>query len=175
MISDYYNRKLSRITTRNPQANSIVERMHQTIGNMICTFEYDELDNTNPWDGILGAVAFAVRATVHTTRKASPSQLVFSRDAILPIQHVANWQYIKERKIFQIRKDNVRENSTRIPYKYKTGDLVLIKQEFHRKCGSPSYLGPYTVTEVCENGTLQINNGVVTDTYNIRNVQPYRT
>ena len=45
---------------RNPQANSIVERVHQTIGNMIHTFEYDELDDTNPWDGILGAVAFAV-------------------------------------------------------------------------------------------------------------------
>ena len=60
-------------------------------------------------------------------------------------------------------------------YKYKVGDLVLIKQEFHRKYGSPSYLGPYTVTEVRENGTLRINNGVVTDTYNIHNVQPYRT
>ena len=67
MISDDYNCKLSRITTRNLQANSIVKRVHQTIGNMIRTFEYDKLDDTNPWDGILGAVAFAVQATVHTT------------------------------------------------------------------------------------------------------------
>ena len=108
---------------------------------MIRTFEYDELDDTNPWDGILGAVAFAVRAMVHTTRKASPSQLVFGRDAILPIQHVANWQYIKERKIFQIRKDNVQENLTCTPHKCKVGELALIKQEFYRKCGSPLYLG----------------------------------
>jgi hypothetical protein len=54
---------------RNPQENSIIERMHQTIGNMIRLFEaHDkELDETDPWIGTLSAIRFATRATVHTT------------------------------------------------------------------------------------------------------------
>ena len=36
MIQDDYGIKKKPITKRNPQANAIVERVHQTIGNMVC-------------------------------------------------------------------------------------------------------------------------------------------
>ena len=42
MIQDDYGIKKKPITKRNPQANIIVERFHQTIGNMIRTFEVQE-------------------------------------------------------------------------------------------------------------------------------------
>ena len=48
------------ITARNPQANVIVERVHQTIENMIHTFQVQDMDEDDPWAGILNAVAFAV-------------------------------------------------------------------------------------------------------------------
>ena len=69
----------NRITTRNPQPKSIVERVHQTIGNMMRTWFVDDLefDETNPFAGLLSAVAFATRATFHTTLNATPSQFVF--------------------------------------------------------------------------------------------------
>ena len=40
----------SHVSTRNQQANVIVERVHQTIGNMIRTFNIQErdLDNEKP-------------------------------------------------------------------------------------------------------------------------------
>ena len=40
-----------RINVRNPQANAIVERVHQTIGNIIRTFEIKgmDLDNESTW------------------------------------------------------------------------------------------------------------------------------
>jgi hypothetical protein len=41
MLNDYEVKKKP-ITTRNPQANAIVERVHQTIGNIIRTFELHE-------------------------------------------------------------------------------------------------------------------------------------
>jgi hypothetical protein len=44
------------------------------------------------WDGILSALGFAMRATVHTTNRASPAQLVFGRDAMLNVNFEANWQ-----------------------------------------------------------------------------------
>ena len=51
----------------------------------------EDLDEDNPWGSILAAVAYGVRATIHKTRQASPMQLVFGRDALMPIQHIADW------------------------------------------------------------------------------------
>eukprot|EP00957_Ditylum_brightwellii_P081958 6232184-Ditylum_brightwellii.AAC.1 len=70
--------------------------MHQTIGNMIRSFEVHDtnIDEKYPWTGILSAVRFATRYTVHITMQAMLMQLVFSRDAILNVKHEANWKYI---------------------------------------------------------------------------------
>ena len=98
MIELEYGIKKKPITKRNPQANAIVERVHQTIGNMIRTFEVqdiDDLDEEDPWSGILTAVAFAVRATIHTTTRATPMQLVFGRNAMLNVLFTANGKYIE--------------------------------------------------------------------------------
>ena len=48
------------ITTRNPQANAMIERIHQTLGNIIRTFDFDWLGEEDPWPGILSAAMFAV-------------------------------------------------------------------------------------------------------------------
>jgi len=99
------------ITVRNPQANSIVKRVDKTIGNMIRTFELEDhyLDENDPWKGILAAAAFAVRATIHTTLQKTPAQLVFGRDIILNVNHIANWEHIKQRKQTLINKNNEKE------------------------------------------------------------------
>ena len=62
MMRNDYDIKVRPITTRNPQANAILERVHQTIGNIIRTFKIQVmvLDDVNPWDGILAA-------TLHVT------------------------------------------------------------------------------------------------------------
>ena len=69
MIVNDYGIKRKPITVRNPQANAIVERIHQVIGNIIRTFELQTnyLDEDEPWQGILSATAFAVCLTYHTT------------------------------------------------------------------------------------------------------------
>ena len=112
MLQEDYGIQVNRITTRNPQANSIVERVHQTIGNMIRTWFVDDpdLDGTNPYAGLLSAVAFATRATIHTTLQASPSQLVFGRDAMLNMEFEADWATIRTRKQKRINENNKREN-----------------------------------------------------------------
>ena len=77
MCQNYYGLKRKPIKTRNPHSNAIIERIHQTIGNTIHTFDVSNIVNNNPWSGILAATMFAVRATYHTTLQASPIQLVF--------------------------------------------------------------------------------------------------
>eukprot|EP00957_Ditylum_brightwellii_P136749 10428047-Ditylum_brightwellii.AAC.1 len=129
MIASDYGVKKKPIISRNPQASSIIERIHQTIGNMIRSLELHNtnIDEKDPWTWILSAVRFATRATVHTTMQAAPMQLVFGRDVILNVKHEANWKYIYERKEKIIKKINEKENKKRKPHQYQVVDKVLVK------------------------------------------------
>ena len=63
MIKKDYGIKAKPISTCNLQANAILERIHQTIGNMIRTFKVydnDGIDDDDPWSGILAAVMAGV-------------------------------------------------------------------------------------------------------------------
>ena len=80
---------------KNPQSNAICERLHQTIGNTLRTRLYHDppanmADATAIVDSILHAAAYAVRATVHRTLKATPGSLVFNRDMMLDIPFIAD-------------------------------------------------------------------------------------
>ena len=77
MCHNEYGLKGKPIPTRNPQSNAIIERIHQTIGNIIRTFDVSNIINNDPWLVILDATMFDVCATYHTTLQASPMQLVF--------------------------------------------------------------------------------------------------
>ena len=74
------------------------------------TFDVSNIVKNNSWSGILSATMFAVRATYHTTLQASPMQLVFGRNAILNIKHVADWEHIRQCTKLQINHNNKREN-----------------------------------------------------------------
>ena len=77
MIRDDYGEVGKPITTRNPQANAIVERVHQVVGNIVRTFELQDnyLDEDDPWKGILSLISFVIRSTYHTTLQKTPGQL----------------------------------------------------------------------------------------------------
>ena len=173
MVNDY-GITVKPITARNPQANAILERVHQTIGNIIRTFRVQEmvLDDDNPWDGILSATMFALRATVHTTSQYTPAQLVFGRDSVLNVRHEANWKLIKERKQKLINRGNESENKNRVLHEYKVGDKVLLA--WKTKFNQDAYIGPYTITAVRNNGTVRARKGNVTDTFNLRNITPFK-
>jgi len=181
LLKNEYNIARKPITTRNPQANAMVERAHQTLHNMIRTHQLkgkSDLPN-GTWDGLLSAVGFAMRATIHTTTKATPAQLVFNRDAIQNVRFEADWQFIKERKEKIIRQNNKRENAKRVAHVYKVDDKVVVEQDPNRKHGENRYKGPFTVTRVYDNGTVRLRQrtqrgGAVFQTWNIRKVFPYK-
>ena len=178
MIVDDYGITKRPITVRNPQANSMIERIHQTLGNIIRTFELhkDAEATQEAWEGILSAAMFALRATYHTTTQATPMQLVFGRDAILNIKFEADWKYIKERKQLAINYNNKRENSKRIPYIYQVNQQVMldVTGTTKSKYAQNPYAGPYKVLKVNDNGTVVLKMGPVIDTVNIRNIKPYK-
>jgi len=175
MIEDDYGITRRGTIVRNPQANSILERIHQTLGNIIRTFEVHNSDMTTetPWDGILSAAMFALRATYHTTLQKTPMQLVFKRDAILNIKVQADWQVIQQLKQKQIHQDNLKENQKRIPHQYKVGDKVLYLIHVKSKFSENPYKGSFEITKVNDNGTVQLHMGAIYETVNIRLIKPY--
>lgn len=91
-----------------------MERIHQVIANIIRTFELktNYLDEDNPWKGVLSATKFAVRSAYHTMLKKTPGQLVFGRDMVFNLSHVANWELICQNKQKLIDKNNKLEYAT---------------------------------------------------------------
>jgi hypothetical protein len=120
----------------------------------------------------VGSSLCRLRNSAHN-HPGNPGSINFGRDAIFQVQHLANWRYITQRKQHAVKTNNTRENSKRLPYTYHVGQRVLIKAEQSAKYGTDSYFGPFTVEAVNTNGTVRVNEGTVTDTYNIRNVTPY--
>jgi hypothetical protein len=166
-------KKLS--TSYNPQSNGIVERVHQVLGDALRTFELEqrELDEHEPWRPFLSAAAFAIRSTYHTTLEATPAQLTFGRDMLLPIRFEADWARLKQHRQEAINRNNARENRSRLRHTYAVGDKVLIeKPGLIPKLHAPR-TGPYVVEKVNTNGTIRIRRGAISETINIRRVSPF--
>ena len=68
------HRKL--INTCNTQANSFVEHAHKTVHNLVASQDITSKKDLphGTWAGLLRVVAFEMRATVHTTKCATPMQ-----------------------------------------------------------------------------------------------------
>jgi len=132
------------------------------------------MTSESPWDGILSAAMFALSATYHTTLQATPIQLVFGRDAMLNVQFQADWQIIRQMKQSKIHQNNMRENQKRTPHEYKLGDNILYQIQTKGKFSDNPYKGPYGITKVNSNGTVQLHMGVIYETVNIRLLKPYQ-
>ena len=100
--------------------------------------------------------------------------MVFGRDVILNINQEASWRLIKQCKQALINKGYQKENHCRQSHVYHTGDKVLLKIAWKTKFNQDVYIGPYTVTEVWNNGTVCNRKGKVTDTYNLCNITTFK-
>jgi hypothetical protein len=113
---------------KNPRANGILERVHQVLGQMLCTAELDMADSVTPndVDVFLDKAAWAICSTYHTVLKASPGAAIFGQDRLFNIPFVADWHKIGERRQSLTNHGNQRNNAKQIDYDYKVGDKVLV-------------------------------------------------
>ena len=168
-------------TVKNPQANAVVERMHQTISTMIAISIQENLPNTFEEASSLIqrnclSAQFALRATVHSTMKYSPGELAFGRNILNPFSKQINWDELMTKKQQVINTQNIKENSRRRYFDYKVGDRILIlnKSTFRGKL-EPSTLpeGPWKILQVHTNGTVSILRNSYVERLNIRRIRPY--
>ena len=166
-------------TAKNPQANSICERMHQTVGNVLRVLLHGEPPKNTSHakdfiDEALSIAMHAMRAGVHTTLGSSPGSLVFNRDMFLNIPLIADWKAITTKREHLVNENLMRENSRRRQYDYQPQQKVLKKNTNPRKLGERTS-GPYVIDKVHTNGTITIclNNDTF-EQINIRRVKPYK-
>ena len=166
-------------TAKNPQGNSVIERVHQSVGNSIRALVYEHPPNDDHQaaatvDRALAIASYAVRASIHRTLQLSPGAIVFGRDMILNIPIVADFELLRERKQTIIDENLMRENRRRISYDYQPGQQVL-KLTFRPDKLEPRASGPYDIVSVHTNGTLTIQlTPLVTERINIRRLKPYK-
>jgi hypothetical protein len=89
------------MTVKNPQANAVCERMHQTIKDSLRT-----ICHSNPpqnvvtavelVDTVLASASYASRTAVHRTLGVLPGALVFGRDMLLPIPVLTDYNLIRQ-------------------------------------------------------------------------------
>jgi hypothetical protein len=176
-----YGIRSSCITVQNPQGNSILERAHQTIGNQLRSLVLQDADLSTLDDlqaNLLDPVKWALNSTFHSTLLATPGQLTFGRDMILPVSYLANWEQIRLRRQHRTDVDTARENRSRIAQEYQLGDLVLVTStSLAGKLARPTS-GPFPIVDVSTlhvNGTVTIRRSPsVTELINIRRLRPYR-
>ena len=130
--------------------------------------------------GALAACPKSMNSTAHTTSRATPTQLVFGRDAMLNASFQADWEFIKECKHRLIIQNNKQENAKWTPHTCNVGDIAAVKAGAKCKHGSNPYLDPMRITQVHDNGAVKLikvadNGGAVSQTWNIQNVEPRMT
>ena len=163
-------------SVKNPQANAILERVHQVITTMLRTTELDMADTvaTSDIDAFLTDTAWAIRSTYHTVLKASPGAAIFGQDMLFDIPFLADWNQIGDYRLHQTDLHTERENRSRCDWDYKVGDKVLLRKDgILRKSESRYESDPWTITTVHTNGTIRVQCGTKSERLNIRRVIPY--
>ena len=115
-----------------------------------------------------------MQSDAHSTLlEATPAQLVFGRDMILPIAMRADWQAIQARRQAAIEHNNAVENSNRIEHTCEVGDKITCKRHGKLRKSATPRRGPCEATHVCANGTVRIQRGNINERVNIRHVAPF--
>ena len=147
-------------TSKNPQANSVCERMHQAIGNSLRA-----LSTLHPPAGLADAnqlvdtaIANAVFATcsmLHSTLQTTPGALAFSCNMVLDIPLIADLETICSKRQQLIDERLIKANHQQFSHDYVIGEQVL-KLVYKPNKLQPRAIGPYRIEQVHSNGTLTI-------------------
>jgi hypothetical protein len=165
-LCESYGIKRKPTTVKNPQVNGILERVHQVLGQMLCTAELVMADSVTPDDVnvFLDNAARAIRSTYHTVLKASPGAAIFGQDMLFDIPFMADWHKIGKQRQSLMDRGNQQKNAKQIDYDYKVGNKALvIKEGILRKAESTYGKEPWTIITVHTNGTIRIQHGTKTE------------
>jgi len=121
-------------TITNPQANTIIQHIHQVIAYMLHTSNpiTDSAATKFRIEQQLHATKWAINTTYHTTLKVSPADLVVGWDMIMRTTYLSNWAAIQHCKQEVTNAANKQENNHHIPHEYHAGDKIPIRKQIDK-------------------------------------------
>lgn len=142
----------SNTTAYNPTGNSVVERIHQTLGNNLRIFK-----NVLSIDEIIIKAENNLNLCYHHGIEGIPIELAQQKNPInmgdrkFKFDNELNFKIqnkIKEKEL------NRRNKKRRLTEKLQTGDVVMVKNEIRRNKFDEIWLGPYEILDVKEGNNL---------------------
>jgi hypothetical protein len=112
-LCETYDIKRKPTMVKNPQANAILERLHQVVGQMLHTSELDMAETLIPddVDVFLNNEAWAICSTYHTVLKTSPGVAIFGCNMLFDIPFIADWNKIGDNRQRQTDLSTAHKNS----------------------------------------------------------------
>ena len=151
-------------TARNPQANSIVEVMHQSIGQVLCTIIH--LHSPKSWPQAETLAQTACATSMHASHCAahqslcnhSPGAIAFRWDMSLDIPLLANILTLQAHCQTLVDRHLLQNNASHISHDYVISEQVLKKNVLSLSDKlQQSFVGPFLITQVHMNGTCTIH------------------
>jgi hypothetical protein len=96
------------------------------------------------------------RVAIHSTLKISPGALAFSRDMLLNIPLIADFQLLRDKRQVLINEQLMHANRSHISHDYQPGEEVLILTYKPMKLQERAS-GPFMIEQVHTNGTVRIH------------------
>jgi hypothetical protein len=114
-LCESYGIKLKPTSVKNPQANAILEQLHQVSTTLLCTTELEMVNTvaTSDIDAFVTDAAWTISSTYHTVLKASPGAAIFGWDMWFDIQFLADWNKIGDHRQHKTDLNTERENLSR--------------------------------------------------------------
>jgi len=164
------------MTIKNPQANAVCERMHQTVTNILRPLLHAHFPTmaqmaNDVIDTALATASYASRASLHQTLHISPGALVFHHDMLLNIPLIADLALIRDHRQILIDENLHQQNLKRHNFDYQVGQQVLILNPKLQpgKLEPRATEGPFLIIQVHVNGTVTIQRDeYTTERINIR-------
>jgi transposase InsO family protein len=168
------------VSVKNPTANAICERVHQTVGTILRT----KMHLNPPQDliSLSDLIDSALATAMHATRVAanrsldnlSAGQLVFHRDMLMNLPFIANLQLIQDKRQNLIDDNLRRANLDQVDFDYQPGQQVLVRVPDPAKLEA-RFIGPFPIEKVHCNGTVTIRRSEhILERLSIRRIKPYR-
>jgi hypothetical protein len=167
-------------TSRNPQGNSLIERIHQTIGQVLRTVCASRNPKTK--HEAEAVIEETLATAMHACRCActsaleynSPGAMAFGRDMFLDIPLIADILAIRNNRQLLVDQRLLRANAKRIKHDYAQGDLVWKRNYIGLSDKLKNTVeGPFEITRVHTNGTVTIQlSPSVTERISIRRICP---
>ena len=168
-----------RISTYTPTANAYIERVHQTLGNVLRIQLHVNPPTADKvaifLDNVCATTMYATRISAHRALDGlSPGAAIFQRDMLHATPVIADWLAIRQGRQELIDRTNETANSKRRFFDYQIGQQVLLVPPGILQKSRLRFDGPFPITQVHTNGTVTIQrDAVTTDRVNIRRIKPF--